>query len=134
MCSSDLAEALTTLMRHPDWDALAIGFKRAINILPDRQIAPPDPARFVDPAERHLHAETAATAPRVATALRRDDYEGALRELARLRPAVDRFFDAVMVMDEDPVIRENRLGLLRGLAELVLPIADLRKIQQQAAA
>ena len=35
-------------------------------------------------------------------------------------------------MDNDPAVRENRLGLLRALAELVLPIADLRKIQPQA--
>jgi glycyl-tRNA synthetase beta chain len=128
------AEALTRMMSRPDWEALAIGFKRAINILPARPIAPPDPARFVDPAERHLHDEIGAGRPRVAAALGRDDYEEALGELARLRPAVDRFFEAVMVMDDDLAVRDNRLGLLRELAELVLPIADLRKIQQQGTA
>jgi glycyl-tRNA synthetase beta chain len=128
------AQALTRMMDRPDWEALAIGFKRAINILPGRPIAPPDPARFVDPAERSLHDETEASRPRVMAALERDDYEAALGELARLRPAVDRFFEAVMVMDSDLAVRENRLGLLRGLAELVLPIADLRKVQQPAPA
>ena len=39
-----------------------------------------------------------------------------------------------MVMDNDLAVRDNRLGLLRGLAELVLPIADLRKIQPQGGA
>jgi len=125
------AHALTRMMGRPDWEALAIGFKRAINILPERPIAPPNPGRFVDAAERQLHDAIAASRPRVAAALDRDDYEEALSELARLRPAVDRFFEAVMVMDSDLDLRENRLGLLRGLAELVLPIADLRKIQQQ---
>jgi glycyl-tRNA synthetase beta chain len=69
----------------------------------------------------------------VVAALNRDDYEDALGELARLRPAVDQFFEAVLVMDPDLDVRENRLGLLRGLAELVLPIADLRRVQQGAA-
>ncbi len=128
------ADALMRMMERPDWEALAIGFKRAINILPARRIAPPDPARFVDAAERALHDETEASRPRVMAALERDDYEEALGELARLRPAVDRFFEAVMVMDSDLEVRENRLGVLRGLAELVLPIADLRKIQHPAPA
>jgi glycyl-tRNA synthetase beta chain len=127
------AEALTRLIGQPDWDGVATGFKRAINILPDRPIAPVNPSRFVDPAERLLHDEIATRRPRVVAALNRDDYEDALGELARLRPAVDQFFEAVLVMDPDLDVRENRLGLLRGLAELVLPIADLRRVQQGAA-
>jgi glycyl-tRNA synthetase beta chain len=126
------AEALTRMMARPDWEGLAVGFKRAINILPARPVASPDPARFVDDAERSLHETTEASRPRVLGALGRGDYEEALVVLAALRPAVDRFFDAVMVMDSDPGVRENRLGLLRALAELVLPIADLRKIQAAA--
>jgi glycyl-tRNA synthetase beta chain len=128
------AEALARMMGDPDWEALAVGFKRAINILPPQPVPAPDPGRFVDAAERDLHDATSASRPRVAAALSRDDYEGALRELAGLRPAIDRFFAAVMVMDGDPAIRANRLGLLRELADLVLPIADLRKIQQPVAA
>jgi glycyl-tRNA synthetase beta chain len=126
------AEALTRMMGRPDWEALVVAFKRAINILPGGPIGPPDPSRFVDDAERQLHRATEASRPTVLSALERGDYEGGLMELARLRPAVDRFFEAVMVMDADPAVRENRLGLLRDLADLVLPIADLRKIQPLA--
>jgi glycyl-tRNA synthetase beta chain len=126
------AEALTRMMARPDWEPLAVGFKRAINILPARPIAPPEPARFVDDAERRLHEATRAIRPQVLAALARGDYEEALAVLATLRPDIDRFFDAVMVMDSDLTLRENRLGLLRALAELVLPIADLRKIQAAA--
>jgi glycyl-tRNA synthetase beta chain len=128
------AEALAHMMRQPDWEALTVAFKRAINILPSHPVPDPDPARFVDAAEQHLYDATTASRPRVVEALGRGDYEEALRELAGLRSAIDRFFQAVLVMDSDHGIRENRLGLLRGLAELVLPIADLRKIQQQTAA
>lgn len=127
------AEAVARMMGQPDWDGLSTAFKRAINILPDRPIAPVDPSRFVDPAERRLHDQIAARRPHVVAALDRDDYEGALAELARLRPAVDQFFEAVLVMDEDLSVRETRLGLLRELAELILPIADLRRIQQGTA-
>lgn len=123
------AEALTTLMRRPDWEPLVVAFKRAINILPPRAVAAVDPARFVHDAERRLHEETEASRPRAVAALGRGDYAAALTELAGLRPAVDRFFDAVLVMDKDPQIQENRLALLRALADLVLPVADLRKIQ-----
>jgi glycyl-tRNA synthetase beta chain len=126
------AEALTRMMSRPDWEALVVAFKRAINILPARPVGAPEPARFVDDAERRLHDATQASRPRVVAALARGDYEDALTELATLRPAVDRFFDAVMVMDSDLVLRENRLGLLRALADLVLPVADLRKVQPAA--
>jgi len=126
------AEAVARMMSRSDWEALVIAFKRAINILPARAIADPEPGRFVDDAERRLYDQTRASRPRVMAALTRGDYEAALTELATLRPLVDRFFDAVMVMDADLAIRENRLGLLRALAELVLPVADLRKIQQAA--
>jgi glycyl-tRNA synthetase beta chain len=123
------ADALTGLIGRPDWDPLTVAFKRAINILPARSIGPVDPSRFAHEAERHLHEETTARRPRVQQALDESDYASALRELSGLRPAVDRFFEAVMVMDPDPAIQENRLGLLKALADLVLPIADLRKVQ-----
>lgn len=123
------AEALTALMGQPGWDALATAFKRAINILPERPLGAADPGRFVDEAERRLFEETEAARPRVTRALAAGDYAAALGDLAGLRPAVDRFFEAVLVMDKDPAVRDNRLALLRALADLVLPIADLRKIQ-----
>jgi glycyl-tRNA synthetase beta chain len=124
------AEALTGLMTHPDWDALVVTFKRTINILPPRPIGTVDPSRFVDEAERRLHAETAASMPAIRAALDREDYVAALTGLAALRPVVDGFFDAVMVMDRDPALQENRLALLKALADLVLPVGDLRKVQQ----
>lgn len=122
-------EALTTLMQRDDWDPLVVTFKRTINILPPGFSGRPDPARFVHAAERGLHDATAACREPVAAALRAGDYAQALTRLAGLRPSVDAFFDAVMVMDRDPAVRDNRLALLRDLAELLLPVADLRKIQ-----
>ena len=58
----------------------------------------------------------------------RREYTGALGHLAQLRPAVDAFFDSVMVMDENPVLRANRLGLLAQLRGLFAGVADLSRL------
>ena len=57
------------------------------------------------------------------------DYEAALKTLAGLRDATDRFFDDVMVMAEDPKIRANRLALLAGMSRLFLGVADIGRLQ-----
>ena len=48
--------------------------------------------------------------------------------LATAKPAVDRYFDDVMVMAEDPAIRANRLALLRGVADTMNRVADISKL------
>ena len=52
----------------------------------------------------------------------------ALRVLASAKSSVDRFFDDVLVMTEDPALRANRLALLRGLAEALNGVADISKL------
>jgi glycyl-tRNA synthetase beta chain len=56
------------------------------------------------------------------------EYTRALGRLALLRPAVDSFFDQVMVMDENPQLRGNRLSLLAQLRGLFTGIADLSRL------
>jgi len=56
------------------------------------------------------------------------DYTQAMVHLARLRETVDTFFDKVMVMAEDTALRTNRLALLKQLAELMNPVADISKL------
>ena len=57
------------------------------------------------------------------------NYEEALRSLASLKAPVDVFFDGVMVMAEDPLVRQNRLGLLAMIEGLFLDIADISRLQ-----
>ena len=57
------------------------------------------------------------------------DYETALCKLASLREAVDRFFDDVMVMEDDTALRDNRLALLNSMRNLFLHVADLSRLQ-----
>ena len=66
----------------------------------------------------------------VAPFLAAGDYRSSLERLAGLRAPVDAFFDAVMVMDEDPVLRGNRLALLARLKALFDRIADLSVLGQ----
>ena len=65
-------------------------------------------------------------------ALGRRDYVAALRALASLRPAIDAFFDQVMVMVEDEDMRQNRLALLADLRRRFLAIADIGLLQPPA--
>jgi glycyl-tRNA synthetase beta chain len=124
----DAASRVTALHRvraesREDFEALAAAFKRARNILSQQQPATTvDPTLFGDDAEGALHraVESAATAA--------GDHETRLRGLAGLRGPVDRFFDDVLVMAEDPKIRGNRLALLRETLSLFYRIADISRL------
>jgi glycyl-tRNA synthetase beta chain len=106
-----------------DFEALAAAFKRARNILSEQEPAPKvDPALFEDDAERDLHRAVTSAAAAAG------DDETHLRGLAGLRGPVDRFFDDVLVMAEDPGIRGNRLALLRDTLSLFYRIADIQKL------
>jgi glycyl-tRNA synthetase beta chain len=106
-----------------DFAHLAVAFKRAKNILTDQKSAPEvEPALFDSPAERDLHDAVG----RVAQA--NGEYDARLRSLAGLRGPVDRFFDDVMVMAEEPRVRANRLGLLQQTLSLFYRIADISKL------
>jgi len=69
----------------------------------------------------------------VREALEAESFLAAYAVLAELRPAVDAFFDAVLVMHQDERVRDNRLALLRSLHELFSPLADFGKLQVERA-
>jgi glycyl-tRNA synthetase beta chain len=109
--------------------ALAATFKRVGNIVKkarDEQqtFSPTVPAEeaLELPAEREL-AQAATTL--VAT----DSHAETLRQVAALRPAVDRFFDDVMVMVDDPALRQARLSLLAAIEGRLVDVADFTRLQ-----
>jgi glycyl-tRNA synthetase beta chain len=129
----DFAVRLTALeefLRLPDAASLAAANKRIGNILRKAGGAGHDidDDRLIDPSERILAEQVAAIARIVTPLLERREYAEALRKLAVLRPAVDRFFDDVMVMAEDPGLRDNRLALLARLSAMFLSVADLSRL------
>ena len=79
-------------------------------------------------AEADLHAAVQAVTPEVENALASLDYTAALTRLAGVRAAVDRFFDEVMVMADEPLIRANRLALLGGLSRVMNSVADISEL------
>jgi glycyl-tRNA synthetase beta chain len=121
------ARALQGFLARPEAASLAAANKRIANILRKSPVesAAVDGARLSAPAEATLHAALEALRPRIELALARRDYAQALDQLATLRPAVDAFFDQVLVNDPDAGLRANRLALLAALRALFGRVADL---------
>ncbi len=123
-------EAVVAFSRLPEAEALAAANKRIQNILRKAELpsGPPDVALFAEQAERELFRVVNELAPRVASLVANQDYTDALVALAAVRGAVDRFFDEVMVMTEEPLLRSNRLALLKALADLMNQVADISRL------
>jgi len=121
--------ALAAFKARPDFEPLAIAFKRVANIIKDAEPYPVDTKLLQNPAERNLYDQLLETEAAVAKSVQGSDYPAALAALAHLKGAVDGFFDAVLVMDPDESVRRNRLGLLHRIAGLFAQLADFRKIQ-----
>lgn len=122
---------LQAMKGHEDFEPLAAAFKRVVNILrkTETQVsAPVDPALFEVPAEGALYQAQQQVQATVDRQLTSADFDGALRTMATLRDTVDRFFEDVMVMVEDPALRRNRVALLQAIAAVFDQMADFAKI------
>jgi glycyl-tRNA synthetase beta chain len=123
-------EAVQSFRHLPESVSLAVANKRIRNIL--RKAAPPEGraelALLAEPAERTLFETLTALEPRVASLIANEDYHQALQLLASARTPVDHFFDEVLVMCDEPLLRANRLALLRQLAELMNQVADISRL------
>jgi glycyl-tRNA synthetase beta chain len=128
------AEAVTKVRPSADFESISVAFKRTKNILRQaieagKEIAPAvDSALLKESAERDLAEQVPQTAKRVESFRVDRNYEAALLEIAKLRPAIDYFFDKVMVMVEDARLRANRLALLQTLLKEFSTIADFSEI------
>lgn len=124
------ALALDSMKNHPDFQALAGAFKRAVNLLKKAGdvVAETRPELFTEEVEKTLYTAFMDCRVKVRGLMERGSLEEALLLVAGLRAPVDAYFDQVMVMAEDPAIRANRLGLLAMIAGLFSMIADFSKI------
>ena len=123
-------EAVRVFRMLPEAESLASANKRIRNILKKTTVTQtvPDPAVLREAAEKDLFAATSKLMPRVRSLWEERDYTEALRQLAGVRKEVDTFFDQVMVMTDEPVIRNNRLALLSQLEHLLNQVADISKL------
>ena len=81
-----------------------------------------------EPAEQALRRDLAMRAPAIREAAARSDYSEAFSQIAQMQPAVAKFFDDVLVMAEDELVRNARLALVATLRDLILSIADISEI------
>jgi glycyl-tRNA synthetase beta chain len=129
-------EALGKFLGSDDGKNLLAGYKRATNIIRIEEkkdnreyTGVPDAKRYQLPEEKAL-AEAIGVAKKEAIAdVAREDFEAAMRAMARLRPRVDAFFDKVTVNVDDKALRENRLRLLNEIREATRAVADFSKIE-----
>ena len=125
------AAALNKMKKEPDFEPLAAAFKRVVNIIRKADLSsavPMNPTRFIETAEKLLYEAYCNVAAEVEQRTGAGQFDTALSTIATLRQPVDRFFDEVMVMVEDPELQRNRLALLASIASLFTRIADFSKI------
>jgi glycyl-tRNA synthetase beta chain len=128
------AEAVARVRPTENFVAISASFKRIKNIL--RQASetgkrwPEDfsTAQLVESAEQALAQRVVEARTKVAALGKEKNYEHALTEIAQLRPMVDTFFDKVMVMVEDEMLRANRLALLATMQRSFSTMADFSEI------
>jgi glycyl-tRNA synthetase beta chain len=126
-------EALSQVKARPDFAPLAVAFKRVANIQEKAQGSTdrPDTVLFREDAEGRLHAALEDVKARVGAEKQARNYVAALRAIADIKPAVDEFFEKVLVMADDDAVRRNRLALMREVSSLFTGLADFRKIQAE---
>jgi glycyl-tRNA synthetase beta chain len=128
------ASAVAKVRPSTDFESISVAFKRMKNILRQaaetkKKIAEPfNPAALKDTEERKLAEAVPAIAGTFNQLRGSRRYEQALIEISRLRPAIDAFFDKVMVMVDDENLRAQRLGLLQTLVNEFSSIADFSEI------
>ncbi len=121
--------ALKSFLKLKEAASLAAANKRIANILKKESTeATVDAALLTDPAETALADALGTAQNQTAPLIAARDYGQALTQLAALRDPIDRFFDDVMVMADDPAVRSNRLALLREVRALFGDIADVSRL------
>jgi glycyl-tRNA synthetase beta chain len=129
-------EALGKFLDTEDGRNLLAGSKRAANILRIEEKkdgktydGAPDPALYSLAEEKALAKAIEQVKAEASAAVAKEDFAGAMSAMAKLRPAVDAFFDKVKVNDDNPQVRENRLKLLNEIRAATRAVADFSKIQ-----
>ena len=127
--AAQAVKQLTAWVGRADWNTLLPGYARCVRILrsvqaPDKGALSVNASLLADPAERGLYAALQASTVRPPASV--DEF---LTIIVQLIPAINTFFDKVLVMADDATVKENRLALLQRLAALADGIADLSKLE-----
>jgi glycyl-tRNA synthetase beta chain len=120
-----LAESAT------DFEPTVVASTRVGSIVKAFSGGTPDPHRFMTAEETALHDAYLAATPVVEAAAAAGDFEAVYAALRDLRPVIDGLFNAVLVMAEDPRVRENRLSLVWQVNQLFRRLGDLSQVVVQ---
>ncbi len=125
------ARAFAALVGQPRFEDAVAAYNRCAALAAKRAEGASgsvDPRLFAFEAERELQDAYEAAREPLADALSRLAIEEAVNVAAGMRPAVDRYFDDVLVMDEDPAVRANRLAQLAAVAALIGTIGEFSRL------
>lgn len=126
--------ALLVFRRRPEFEPLMTAFKRASRIVPPEFRETPRADRFSAPVEERLFTACTQAKAQFDQEMAAKRYEDALGVLAGLRPAIAAFFEGVMVMDQNPEIKQNRLALLAQVRDLFDQYGDFNRVTVESAA
>ena len=122
-------DALHRVRESADFLSVVLAAKRIANITKDASADQPlDEGLLAEPAEKDLWSAFQGLRSEVEEAAAAHDYERCLRRIADLAPVLDRFFVEVLVMAEDPKIRQNRIALLQAIGRTVNRTARITEV------
>ncbi|HUW65497.1 MAG TPA: glycine--tRNA ligase subunit beta [Spirochaetia bacterium] len=122
------AAALQDFRAGQEFTSLMAAYARPHHLSKDAPAGRVNPSLFRDPAEEDLYRRCLASRMEVERYMAGADYGRALGAIAGLAGPVDNFFNAVMVMVDDPELKQNRLALLQEVAALTASVADLSRL------
>jgi glycyl-tRNA synthetase beta chain len=121
-------QALSEFRKEPDFNSLAVAFKRVFNIVKNQPRDSFNSKRLIEPAEKFLFRSYSNIMVDVEKSLTDGKYIDAIVKMRGLKEPIDKFFDEVLVMDKDEEIRRNRISMLWGIRDLFFKLADFSKI------
>jgi glycyl-tRNA synthetase len=126
--ASAAVRSLAAWVERPDWNTILPAYARCVRITRDQtERYPVDPSRFVEPAEGELYA--ALQTAEAACEGNQGSPDVFLNALLPMIPAINHYFDDVLVMAEDAATRRNRLGLVQRIAALAGGVADMSRLE-----
>lgn len=127
--ASGRVKALEALKSSPEFEPFILMAKRVSNILAGTPAAgTPSPDLFTEKAERELYSTFTIVRDNSVPMLAKGDFIQAQKLVFRLQPALNAFFEKVLVMDKDANLRKNRLALLRAIKKILDAMADYSQV------
>lgn len=122
------AQAINAWIDNPSLNDMLVAFNRVSTLAEKAEGLDIKEAALLEAAEKDLYAKFVLVEKEIEDLMGQKKYTESLDSFASLKPAIDAFFDTVMVMDENLDVRNNRLALLANIYEAMLKICDLSKI------